>query len=112
MYYNCVLRCDNENKINYKKKKKTICLSEYILMIPSQTESYQICRAYKYLTLFQARYKWLSSVLLELIKSFDKSVFVSPAKQRRDMYCFSGVVVVVGVNFCRVFAFRSFSQKL
>ena len=38
--------------------------------------------------------------------------------EARHMYCFSGVdvvaVVVVGggVNFCRVFAFRSFSQKL
>ena len=34
------------------------------------------------------------------------------------MYCFSRVVSggggpgVVGVNFCRVFAFRSFSQEL
>ena len=38
--------------------------------------------------------------------------------EARHMYCFSGVVVVVavvivgGVNCCRVFAFRSFSQKL
>ena len=33
----------------------------------------------------------------------------------RHMYCFSGVVIVstdCGINFCRVFAFRSFSQKL
>ena len=38
----------------------------------------------------------------------------------KHMYCFSGVHVVVvgsgdggiGVNFCRVFAFRSFSKKL
>ena len=27
------------------------------------------------------------------------------------MYCFSGVVVI-GVNSCRVFAFRSFSQSI
>ena len=28
------------------------------------------------------------------------------------MYCFSGVVGGGSVNFCRAFAFRSFSQKL
>ena len=31
--------------------------------------------------------------------------------EARHMYCFSGVIGC-GVNFCQVFAFRSFSQKL
>ena len=41
-------------------------------------------------------------------------VFVSPAKQKRDIYCFSGIVGggCGGVNFCWVYAFRSFSQGL
>ena len=32
--------------------------------------------------------------------------------EARHMYCFSDGFVCGGVNFCRVFAFRSFSQKL
>ena len=39
-------------------------------------------------------------------------IFVLPAKQKQDIYCFSGVCVVgSGVNFCRVFAFRSFFSE-
>ena len=32
----------------------------------------------------------------------------------RHMYCFCGIVIIVGgsTNFCQCFAFRSFSQKL
>ena len=32
--------------------------------------------------------------------------------EARHMYCFSGVGGSSGINFCQVFAFRSFSQKL
>ena len=51
------------------------------------------------------------------------SIFVSPAKQKRDiclackaearyMYCFSGVIVVVVVGGVNFFVFRSFSRKV
>ena len=54
---------------------------------------------------FGSYYKW----------TFWRIYCLACEAEARHMYCFSGVVVVsggIGVNFCRVFAFRSFSQGL
>ena len=52
-------------------------------------------------------------ISLSALKTNDRFNFCLPCEaEARHMYCFSGVNVVGGLNFCRVLAFRSFSQKL
>ena len=44
----------------------------------------------------------------DIIKIYNHGFCLACEAEARHMYCFSGG----GVNLCRVFAFRSFSQKL
>ena len=72
---------------------------------PSGSEEEDILNIFLYVTVLQTHEQWGCQFCFAC------------AAEARHMYCFSGVVVVVGVviggvNFCRVFAFMSFSQKI
>ena len=57
-----------------------------------------------------------TKVFVEIRKKKKSQIYCLPWEaEARYMYCFSSVVGVgggVGVNFCPVFAFRSFSREL